>query len=443
MSMNVKYKDVSISIPSTGNMVEEEFELVQFKDCYLYILPSDTKLDREMASSEFDRQMLKSHSYINEYDIRFVETMPRMDNHPNLCSAIEEGGYNLVMGLREPGALSKKLYLLSKSTNKTFASDMSSMFKASEQITKESTKDLMLRHVMCSPKSFLKSTEHIWESEHFLNAFFEYRFSDLISDILDGPYGAIGAAQASIVPNCRGGNKTILTHQKKIELQKKFVENVLKLQENENLKDVKKEIKMVLDSLNIRNQDTISYLLSKPQKDIVDFSEYHLPIKIVERSNLKFEVRGYYEIDSEHHTLGHYRLFLIKDGKEEVVQFSRKPSCIVYLLYLIDIINSDMVDTLDFDDDDDLKKRFCKLYVKVYGGGGKEDYSNLSGKGNAKQQTFHLCLEDIRNAIGNTCEILKERQVSPFVLNNSKSHLFIKKEKIIFDKDLLVSVTKT
>ena len=37
MSMNVKYKDVSISIPSTGKMVEEEFELVQFKDCYLYI----------------------------------------------------------------------------------------------------------------------------------------------------------------------------------------------------------------------------------------------------------------------------------------------------------------------------------------------------------------------------------------------------------------------
>ena len=440
MSMNVKYKDVSISIPSTGKMVEEEFELVQFKDCYLYILPSDTKLDREMASIEFDRQLLKSHSYINEYDIRFLETKPRMDNHPNLCSAIEKGGYNLVMGLHEPGALSKKLYLLSKSTNKTLASDMSSMFMASEQITKESTKDLMLRHVMCSPKSFLKSTEHIWESEHFLNAFFEYRFSDLLSGMLGAPHGANGAAQAILGPNFRGVNKTILTHQKRIELQQKFVENVLTLQGNEDLKDVKKEIKIVLDSLNIRNQDTISYLLSKPQKEIEDFSEHLLPIKIMERSNLKFEVKGYYKkIDLEHHTLGHYRLFLIKDGKEKVVQFSRKASCIVYLLYLIDIINSDMVDTLDLEN---LEKRFCKLYEEVYGGGGKEDYDNLRGKGNAKQQTFHLCLEDIRNAIGNTCEILKERQVSPFVLNNSKSHLFIKKEKIIIDKDLMLSVTK-
>lgn len=423
-----------IEIPSSGMMVREDYELVQLIDSCIYVLPSNNNMCEELVQKIYDKLLSSSDTLLNHYDVDFLEELPCMDNHPNLSSALATGRYNIIMGMNEPGSASGKQYLLLQSSDSSIDTDMAAMIKISEQITSESVKQLMFRHAMFSHESFIRSTDHIWESDGFWKNFIVRRFGELLGG------GVIG-----VVPGFRGGLgiHEVLTHRKRMELQSKFIDNMLKLK-NEQLNldvrnEARKEVKIVLDCLNLRNQDMISYLASKPRDFIEDFYGDLSPMKIAEHSNLKMEIRGNYKIDKKKRTLGKFRLFLLKDNQKCEVQFGRRVAFIVYLIYLMDVVGSETVDTLDIRN---YRVKFCDIYNNVYGHGGKEDFDTLLGEGNANQKMFHQCYKDIRGAIGNACEYLHERS-TPFVLNDSNSHLYIKKDHVIIEKETLTALVKS
>lgn len=426
-----------IEIPSCGVMVREDFELVQLMDCCIYVLPSNNNLREELVQNNFDMLLSSSKTLINHYDIDFLEELPCMDNHQNLRSALAVGQYNLIMSMNEPGSAAGKQYLLLRSSDNSIDADMATILKISEQITSESLKQLMFHHAMTSIDSFVKCTSHIWESDGFWDNFITRRFESLLNGFF--PHGAAAGA----IPSFRGGGaarREILTHQKKLELQNKFMENVLALKKDESNKDARKEVQIVLDSMSINNKEMISYLISMPENYIEQFYNKVTPNMIALRSNMKMEVRWIGHIEKKHPTYGKFRLFVLKNGEEQHVKFKRSSSFILYLIYLINLKESDKVDTLNIRKD--YENVFCDLYQKVYVPIREEALGNFRtlfglNKGHSEQETLRHCLSDIRFSIGNACEKLNEPS-RPYILKDANSHLYILKNNLSIDDRLLI-----
>ena len=427
--MNDNKDNNRLEIPSSGMMVRENYELVQLMDCCIYVLPSNNNLCEELVQKNFDKLLSSSDTLLNHYDVDFLEELPCMDNHPNLNSALAMRRYNLILGMNEPGSASGKQYLLLQSSDSCIDTDMAAMLKVSEQITSESVKQLMFRHAMISHESFIRSTEHIWESDGFWKNFIARRFGELLGG------GLIG-----IVPSFRGGLgiDEILTHRKKMEMQKNFVNNIITLKSNLNDEKAMSEVKAVLDSIGMGNQGLIEYLRKIPENLIVQFYEELSPIKIAEHSNMKMEIRWVGRTNVKSPTDGKYRLYLHKDGKELPVHFKRKPSFVLYLIYLMDIYKSENVDTLNIRND--YENTFCTLYDKVYYCGGANSFKTMFGKGSSEQELLRHYLSDIRISVGNACEALHEAAM-PYILNDANSHLCILKRNLIIDKRLTMPMT--
>ncbi len=134
---------------------------------------------------------------------------------------------------------------------------------------------------------------------------------------------------------------------------------------------------------------------------------------------------------------GRIRLYLIKNGRQEPVYFKRRSSVILYLIYLLDVYQSEKADDLDIAKYD---KQFCKLFNKVYAyNGGMEKFKTLMGKGNSGQKLLRHSLGDIRHAVGDTCKLLHE-PASPYILSGKNSHLCIQKKNIVIDERLLNNI---
>lgn len=416
-----------VAIPPTAKMVREEYELVQFMDCYLYVLCLKTEMTRESVQKIFTQLMDERCNLINEYHVEFLDELPCMDCHPKLRTALQDGGYNLVMSMNEPGTVEGKQYLLMKTNEGSLYSDLASMLTVSEQITEKGVKKLMLLQALSSPEPFLKRISRAWESKRFLQNYFIRRFA-----------GLLGGPVMALAPTFRGARKNffsgeILTHRKKVELQDNFIKNLNALKENQHDAKAMAEVQMVLDSLDISNRDMIACLRDAPAILAEQMYNNLSPRKLAECSNLKMEIRNMKHGDIKRKTDGRYRLYLRKEDQEYQVQFSRQPSFIIYLIYLLDVVGSEVVDSINIKK---YQSKFCRLFEMVYGEDGKADFRNLFGIGEAKQSLLRHCYSDICSSIGDACEILHEKSATPFVLQNSYSHLYIKKENIIIDKDL-------
>ena len=151
-----------------------------------------------------------------------------------------------------------------------------------------------------------------------------------------------------------------------------------------------------------------------------------------EESSVTLVLKWVGRTDIKKPTNGRFRLFMKKDGKEEQVIFHRRPACILYLIYMLDIFESKNTVKLDIANYGDL---FCKLFHKVYHYGGKEQFLNLIGKGDSEQKLLRHCLCDIRKAFGNTCALLHE-DASPYILSDKYSHIRVQKKDIVIDEKL-------
>lgn len=420
-----------LEMPLTGTIVNEDSELAQFADSCFYVLPSSIELSSDKVKGCIDELTSSKKQFINKYEVEVLREFPCMENHAKLGLAIKKGCYNLLLSMNEPGPTNGKQYLLVKSDTDHLKSNVASMLNVSEKITAQSIRSLMLRHAMCAPNSFIKRTKHIWDSDLFWKNF-------IVRNLFENKDGL---GTYSITPGSKRikeilGPGEILSHRKRMEMQENFVNNLKVLKANSSDKRALAEVQIVLESININNEEVISYLTSMPDSYIEQFSNKVTPKKIAENSKLEMEIRWIGQTDKKRPSDGRFRLYLHKDGKELLVHFKRHSSFILYLIYLIDISNSESVDTLNIQKD--YKDVFCTLFDKVYAYSGLDNFKTMFGKGSSEQELFRHCLSDIRFAIGNACEQLRESAI-PYVLKDINSHLYILKQNVKIDNRLLQS----
>ena len=421
-----------VELPSTGIIVNENSELAQLSDSCFYVLPSNKDLSLDIIRKHLDKLITSKKQFINRYEFEILEELPCMDCHTKLDSAIKNGHYNLLMSIYEPGSACGKKYVLAKTDINHLETDLASMLIISEKLTAQSIRELMLSHAICAPSSFIKRSKHIWDSDNFWKNFLVRQISDKIEG--KGNYSiTLGSKRIKEIL----GPGEILSHRKRMEMQENFVNNLRTLKVNNNNQKALAEVQIVLESININNDEVISYLTSMPDSYIEQFTNKVTPKRIAENSKMVMEIRWIGYTDKRKTSDGRFRLYLHKNGEEQMVHFKRHSSFILYLIYLIDVYKSENVDTLNIQKE--YKEVFCTLFEKVYAYGGLENFKTMFGKGNSEQELLRHCLSDIRFAIGNACEKLHE-SATPYILKDINSHLFILRQNVKIDTRLIASL---
>lgn len=186
----------------------------------------------------------------------------------------------------------------------------------------------------------------------------------------------------------------------------------------------------------------LKFLLDHVDKKVrQDFVNNFLkPEVLIEKPSLKIEVKWIGHTDVRKKSNGRARLYLSKNGKEEQVHFKRRASFILYLIFLLEVCQTEGTGMLDITKSE---KQFCKLFKEVYAyDGGMPQFKTLFGKGNSEQELLRHCLSDIRKNIGDTCGLLNV-EATPYILSNKQSHLSVQKQNIVIDERLLKAASTT
>lgn len=416
-----------IEAPSVGRIVTETYEVEQLKDCHLYLLPSNSNAFANKASEVFDmlRDKMGASQLLNDYKLELLSDNLKLDNHPNVSEAIGKDHSNFVMPLFTPDSSNKK-YLIVHSEEKDLFTHIPLMIYTSERLTKNSAVELMLKDAIHDTKAFLDKINHVYKTDSFLK--------NMIVGLPGvGILPSFGMATIGVTLLKKIlGKEGKLTHQKKIELQEDFINDLNDIKTGNYNEEQLAKVKLYLGSLS--NEDILDYLLSLSKEESHLFVDSVSPTKIAERSTMKIAVRYVGRIDKHHSANGRFRIFFEKGDICRQVQFGRRIGFLVYMIYLFDVIKSEKVKSIDIRNYEDL---FVNLFNECYCyNGGHELFLDLYGKGDHEQGQLRHSYDDIRKTVKKNCIELKESW-TPFVVSDPQSHLYVPKEKIIIDDRLL------
>ena len=419
-----------IDVPAVGRLVKEQYAVGQLADCCLYALPSNTDAMVEKAKEVFD-DLIKSmgaEKLLNKYDFEELGKMPVLDNHPILSKAIEDENCLFLMPLFTPSK-GEKQYLLLKTEEDKLDSDMAMMLYTSERISKHSMNELLKEFALDAPEQFCDGLKEIAKSEKFWKNY----FVSLANEVFHPTFG-MRASEPKIKEVLKIDG--IITHQKKNEMLDRMMDNINSFRKSNDEK-AEAELTYVLSTLDIESLKKFLTRMSK--KQLETFFKTANPKVLAEESTMKLEIRYEGKIDPVRKADGKYRLYLCKQNYEDVqVHFGRREAFILYLIYMIDKHERDTVDTLKIES---FKNQFKSLYEVVYakdGAGQRFDkmVRHTDSEGNPQQAQIKHCYSDIRMAISDGCEKLRELP-APFILADAKDHLYAQKSKISVPKVLI------
>ena len=214
-------------------------------------------------------------------------------------------------------------------------------------------------------------------------------------------------------------------------------DNINKYRKN---RDPKAEAELTYLLNNLDKESLLAILSALPKQQLEAFYKTANPRILAEKSKMILDVRYVGELDSKYRTNGNYRLFLKKDLDQIQVHFKYKESFVVYLIYLIDKLQKDEVDSLSIKD---YQPHFLSLYEASYDEGGevvlarfKELFKSEDKDGNLRQAQLKHCYSDIRSSLSTACSKIDELP-APFILQNYHDHLFVLKENINVDQTLI------
>lgn len=418
-----------INVPAVGRLVTEQYALGQFSDCCLYLLPSNAEAIASKAKEIVEELFKPSQRglYLNNYDFKVLENMPALDNHPTLSSAIEMEKCNFILPLNTPH-LSGKRYLLLHSEEDDLFKNLALMFYASERISKHSVKEVLRQFAFYETDGFCELFGEVVDFDKFC----KYYFANRASSVAQPSFGMRPSKPAIKKQLDIEGELTFL---KKTEMLDGMKESILIYQKS---KDAKADatLSYILDGLDV--ETLLTFLSKLPKQQIEKFCDVANPRKLAEESKMTFEIKKVGASDSLNSTDGKYRLFLQNNLGQIQVHFKRKDSFVLYLIYLMDKYQNETVDTLAIKD---YRKQFVVLFEEVYpGDDGNSRFDSMikhkDGKGNPRQAQIKHCYADIRESVGDACEKMREPS-APFVLQDANDHLFVLKERIKIDDDLL------
>lgn len=417
-----------IDVPTIGRLVKEEHAVGQFADCCLYAFPSNERAFTEESRNVFEEliQSMGDNHLINLYDFEALDKMPVLNNHTELDNAIREEQCQFIMSLHTP-SLTNKQFLLLKTEEQKLYSDFAMILYTSERISKHSFYDLLKDFAMDTPEAFCDGMKAVVDSK-----FWQNYYVSLASSLHHPTFG-----MRPSLPKIREALKIdgIITHQKKGEMIDRMMDNINKFRRNKD-KQAEAELNFVLSSLDIESLKTVLTKMSK--KQLETFCKTTNPKVLAETSTMKLEIRYVGKIDRVLKADGKYRLFLHKGYDQIQVHFGRREAFVLYLIYIIDRHEHENVDTLKIES---LKSQFKNLYETVYGMGDAElrfdrMVKHTDGKGNPQQAQIKHCYSDIRMAISDGCEKLRELP-APFILADANDHLYVLKSNISVPQDLI------
>lgn len=419
-----------IDVPVVGRLVKEEYAAGQLADCCLYALPANMntlategkKVFEELLTSIGEKQLL------NKYDFEILERLPVLDNHPTLFNAIKEEQCQFVLSLYTPSKVGKQ-YLLLKTEREKLYSDIPMMIYTSERISKHSINELLKDFALDTPEVFCAGVKEAVKSEKFWKNY----FVSIASDMFHPTFGM----RASL-PKIREALKIdgIITHQKKSEMIDRMMENINKYRRNRD-EEAEAELNYVLSSLDIESLKQVLTKMSK--KQLETFCKTVNPKILAQESTMTLEIKYIGEVDTNNRADGMYRLFLHKNYDQIHVHFGRREAFILYLIYIIDKHEHDKVDSLNIEN---YRNEFNSLYHAVYGQDeGDSRFDKLIGRGkdengNLMPPQIKHCYSDIRMAISDGCEKLRELP-APFILADANDHLYVLKNKLSIPSTLI------
>ena len=415
-----------IGTPKVGKIITEPYEIDQLTDCHLYLLPSNAKSFEGKALEAFNMliEKISRNQLLNKYKLEVANSELDLTNYPILKKAIETNKCNFMMPLYTPNQLDKQ-YLITHTEETYLYTHLPLMIYTSERITKNNVVELMLRNAMDDTDSFLNKTKSIWKSEDFAKRV-------ALSQASTGLHPTFGMAVSKTLVKEALGKDAKYTHQKQIELQKEFTSNLHDLKTDSQNVEKTARVKLILGA--ISNEDILEYLLSLNDEGVNEFAEKMSPLKKAEQSKIKVQVKYVGRIENKKPANGRYRIFFEKGGVSVQVHFGRRSAFLIYLIYLMDVIKSEDVNSIDISKYEDL---FCKLFEICYGyDGGKQQFKTLFGKGNSEQELLRHSYGDIVKAVGKVCTYFGESK-TPFIVQDAQSHLYILKQNILIDDKLL------
>ena len=419
-----------IDVPVVGRLVKEEYAVGQLADCCLYALPSNVNAIAAEGKEVFEKLLasMGEKQLLNKYDFEVLEKMPVLDNHPTLDSAIKEEQCQFVMSLYTP-SMADKQYLLLKTEREKLYSDLAMMLYTSERISKHSVNELLKDFAIDTPDVFCDGVKEAAMSEKFWKNY----FVSMASDMFHPTFGM----RASL-PKIREALKIdgIITHQKKSAMIDRMMENINKFRRNRDEK-AEAELNYVLSSLDIESLKRVLTKMSK--KQLETFCKTTNPKILAQESTMTLEIKYVGEIDPNNRADGNYRLFLHKNYDQIHVHFGRREAFILYLIYIIDKYEHDKVDSLNIED---YRSEFNSLYLAVYGQDeGNSRFDKLIGRGkdengNLMPSQIKHCYSDIRMAVSDGCEKLRELP-APFILADPNDHLYVLKNRLSIPQTLI------
>ncbi len=417
-----------IDVPHVGRLVKERYALGQLVDSCLYVLPSNTTIANE-GKKVFDELMcsMGENQLLNRYGYEVQEKMPSLDNHYTLSKAIEEEMCQFVMPLNTPTETEKQYLLLHTEADKLY-SDIAMMLYTSERISKRSFNELLRLYALDTPEDFCGNVKDVIKSEKFWKNY----LVSIASNIFHPTFG-----MAARLPKIKEVLKIdgVITYQKKNEMMDRMIENIYKVRRNRD-EEANAELDYVLNSLDVETLKALALKMSKRQLET--FYKTANPKLLAKDSAMTLEIKYVGKIDPASRADGRYRLLLHKGYDQIQVHFGLRDAFILYLIYIIDKHERASVDTLQIEN---YKAAFVRLFEATYGeddAKGRFDrmVRHYDEKGNPQQAQIKHCYSDIRTAISDGCEKLRE-QPSPFFISDPQSHLYVMREKIIIPQVLI------
>lgn len=421
-----------IEAPSVGRIVTETYEVEQLKDCRLYLLPSNNNAFADKANEVFKMLIEKmgTGQLLNEYQFESLHEELKFDNQPDLCNAIKEDKSNFIMPLYSPSK-SEKQYLIVCSEEKDLFTHIPLILYTSERVSKYSIMEQMKWYGQDNPKEIRDFINEEVDPDAFWKRYATASISNMI-------HPTFGMAVSKAALKEKLGIKGKITHLDKLQMMDRIEENFVKSRRNE-LADA--EVMVILSSLDVHSLKKFATTLNKNQRS--KLAEIANVKKVAENANTWLEVRYVGKIESGHRTKGRYRLYITDGKKDELVEFDSSDSFLVYLLFMIDKVLNDEVDTLDFDKYKDL---FVKLSWEVYRFcDGEDRFKKITkgrdDKGNAREKRLSDCLGDIKISISDACNKLGALP-SPYIIEDADEHLYVSKNDIMLPDELKEIIKK-
>lgn len=421
-----------IETPSVGRIVTETYELEQLKDCHLYVLPSNGASIAHEVSDVFQMLMgqMGANHLLNDYKLEQLNENLNLDNQPRLMQAIKEEMSNIIMPLFTPSKFDKQ-YLIVHTDEKDLFTHIPLMIYTSERVSKFSIAEQMQMFAQEQPDEMLEYIKNRFDD----NAFLKRYMTGTVSNMM---HPTFGMAVSKSMLKSQIGIKGKITHQDKLKMMENVEENFIKARRDEKLDA---QITLLIQSADAEDIKKFVYSLNKNQQR--KFFQMMNTKRTGEESDAWLEVHFEGKIKSESRTKGRYRLYITNGKKAELVKFINSDSFLIHLLYIIEKVISDDVNTLDFDKYKDL---FVKLSWEVYRFcDGEERFKKLirgrDDNGKSKERRLSDCLGDIKNSISKSCKKLGISP-SPYYIENADEHLYVSKSDIVLPEKLMDVVRK-